>query len=55
MLSFIIPMQTFADVNLYVQFVAQFTLVVIPVMYYALYWRRNKALAEAPSSLGNAH
>lgn len=29
--SFIVPMQTFADVNLYVQFVAQFTLVVIPV------------------------
>jgi multidrug efflux pump subunit AcrB len=31
------------------------TLVVIPVLYYALYWRRNKALAEAPSFLGQAH
>ncbi|MDZ4206485.1 efflux RND transporter permease subunit, partial [Rhodoferax sp.] len=31
------------------------TLVVIPVLYYALYWRRNKALAEAPGSLGQAH
>ncbi|MDD2845011.1 MAG: efflux RND transporter permease subunit [Rhodoferax sp.] len=31
------------------------TLVVIPVLYYALYWRRNKAHAEAPGSLGNAH
>ena len=31
------------------------TLVVIPVLYYALYWRSNKALAEAPSSLGQTH
>lgn len=29
--SFIVPMPTFADLNLYMQFVAQFTLVVIPV------------------------
>ncbi|MGY3027721.1 threonine/homoserine/homoserine lactone efflux protein [Pseudomonas lurida] len=29
--SFIVPMQTFADLSLYMQFVAQFTLVVIPV------------------------
>jgi multidrug efflux pump subunit AcrB len=31
------------------------TLVVIPVLYYALYWRRSKALAEASISLGQAH
>ena len=29
--SFIVPIQTFADLSLYMQFVAQFTLVVIPV------------------------
>ncbi|PIB52011.1 threonine transporter RhtB [Pseudomonas sp. 2588-5] len=29
--SFIVPLQTFADVALYMQFVAQFTLVVVPV------------------------
>lgn len=29
--SFIVPIQTFTDVSLYMQFVAQFTLVVIPV------------------------
>ncbi|MDD2919209.1 efflux RND transporter permease subunit [Rhodoferax sp.] len=31
------------------------TLVVIPVLYYALYWRRNKAPAEASISLGQIH
>lgn len=31
------------------------TLVVIPVLYYALYWRRNKAHAEASGSLGQTH
>ena len=31
------------------------TLVVIPVLYYALYWRRNKAHAEASISLGKTH
>ncbi|OIP14552.1 MAG: multidrug transporter AcrB [Comamonadaceae bacterium CG_4_9_14_3_um_filter_60_33] len=31
------------------------TLVVIPVLYYALYWRRHQAHEEAPTSLGNAH
>jgi multidrug efflux pump subunit AcrB len=29
------------------------TLVVIPVMYYALYWRRNEAREVAPDSAGN--
>ena len=31
------------------------TLVVIPVMYYALYWRRNKTRADASDSLGTIH
>jgi multidrug efflux pump subunit AcrB len=31
------------------------TLVVIPVLYYALYWRRSKAHADASSSLGKTH
>jgi multidrug efflux pump subunit AcrB len=31
------------------------TLVVIPVLYYALYWRRNKAPAEASISQGKIH
>ncbi|MDO8319512.1 MAG: efflux RND transporter permease subunit [Rhodoferax sp.] len=31
------------------------TLVVIPVLYYALYWRRNKAHADASISLGKTH
>jgi multidrug efflux pump subunit AcrB len=31
------------------------TLVVIPVMYYALYWRRNEAHADASGSLGITH
>ena len=31
------------------------TLVVIPVLYYALYWRRNQALAEAQTAQAEAH
>ena len=31
------------------------TLVVIPVLYYALYWRRSKAHADASSSLDKTH
>jgi multidrug efflux pump subunit AcrB len=31
------------------------TLVVIPVMYYALYWRRNETRSDASDSLGTIH
>jgi Cu/Ag efflux pump CusA len=31
------------------------TLVVIPVMYYALYWRRNETHADASNSAGNTN
>lgn len=31
------------------------TLVVIPVLYYALYWRRSKTCVDASSSLGKTH
>jgi multidrug efflux pump subunit AcrB len=31
------------------------TLVVIPVLYYALYWRRSKARAEAQTAQAEAH